>query len=186
MTTDDIYTTLLTFGRARILERFRPDCCIASTRIAIEVLRRFGIRAKPAPCQVYIATLPLFERLQKQSFTGKFQPGEHSVGIGYGVPAGTRPGFDGHLVAVTDDSLIDLSLDQASRPHKGIVLLPQRIPFSGFPLSGTIGQCVVCYTQLNNYDYIQAPDWCKRPELFDEIADEIVSEIKCPSQFQNA
>ena len=45
---------LIEVGRPLILQYWRPDSCIASTRIAVEVLRANGHRARPMAVEAYI------------------------------------------------------------------------------------------------------------------------------------
>ncbi|HWN96914.1 MAG TPA: hypothetical protein VNT99_17935 [Methylomirabilota bacterium] len=132
-----IYTGLLTYGRGRILRNFARDSCIASTRVALLVLHRFGIRAVAMPCKVKVFNPMYWKRIREGvSDISKHLPGEWSVGIGYGYGP-TQPGrmaFNGHLVAVTDPSrgvMVDLSIDQISRPNKGIFFQPLAGTFDG-------------------------------------------------------
>ena len=47
-----VLQVLIQVARPIILERYTADCCIESTSIAIEVLRRFGAEAVPLPVSV--------------------------------------------------------------------------------------------------------------------------------------
>lgn len=141
---------------------FRPDCCIAATRIACGVIGRLGLPVHPQPTRLLVYTWPLWKRLDQ--WDGTFREGEYSVGIGFGGDKRksdpTWKGYDGHLVAISQGRIIDLSFGQASRPHKGINLPPAvAIPDVNFPVRGTLNGCVVEYQKHINPKFSEAPDW---------------------------
>jgi hypothetical protein len=85
------------------------DHCILFTRIAVDVCRERGVRAKALPVSVEI--------------TAAADP-EASILLGF---EGQRPAdapddvWDGHLVAILDGRLlVDLSIDSIVRPELGV------------------------------------------------------------------
>src|SRR5271169_6020058 len=100
-------------GRQEIRKRFGLTSCIASTRIIIDVFKRYGIVSKP----LAVRTIASY--------------GDYAVALGSadgtsGKPAIWNGGVDGHLVAVIPDKhlLVDGSLDQVNFSQCGIGELP--------------------------------------------------------------
>jgi len=99
--------------------------CVASTRIAIEVLKKFNISARPLPVRVQaynaVAQRLLEEGKREQIMTSNTA---WSIGLGYDTRK-LKHGFPGHLVSyVIDRYLLDLTIDQLSRPEKHMTLSP--------------------------------------------------------------
>jgi len=126
MTVEEILKVYTRIARPIILEYFRKDSCIASTRITIEVFSRLGFKAIPFACHVQIFNdkfREIFEREKHWPTKGEMEKwitqGAWSIGFGYGDHKGER--YIGHLVAIVENKyLIDSSIDQAERPHKEI------------------------------------------------------------------
>jgi hypothetical protein len=147
-------------------------CCILHTRIAVDVLRELDVRARPMAMRV-MAGNASWRGLCKQ--LGRYpQPDEWTaetwcLGIGYGAdPRAERPGYDGHVIAVVNDRWgLDLTLDQASRPQKGMRFSPHFWQVSPEFLRGeehdalsTSEGSVVVYQALpEERGFLTAPDW---------------------------
>ena len=128
----DVIAALMKVARPVIRTTFRQDSCIPSTRIGIDVLAYFGLKAVPMPLFMLIyndEAMKLIEggkaaQLQELMHSrGPDEPGgPWSVGVGAEIA--NSSGWAGHLVVGLPEYrvLIDLSIDQASRPHKGIDL----------------------------------------------------------------
>jgi hypothetical protein len=94
-----------------------------------------------------------------------------ALGIGFGRDdRQERPGWDGHLVAILESTvLVDLTLDQASRPEKNIVLHPgwSVVPTS-FLAGRDMAQCDmngsrVSYSAMPaDRSFTSAGDWTAR------------------------
>lgn len=108
---------------------FKRDTCVFASWTGREVLRRFGIQAKPVAVRAIVANAIAWEakdgdikRIMDEA------PPEGGWTLGLGVPAGDpAPGrWSGHLVltARNPDVFLDLTIDQANRPEKGIVFEP--------------------------------------------------------------
>jgi hypothetical protein len=185
---------LLTEGRATILRRFHADSCVASTRVVIEVLDYFGIRAKPQPVRLRIFN-PEATRLVAAGV--ELLPEHKDAGAWIVEVEGTgrmtagadgRRRWDGHLVAVAinpagPDVAIDLSLDQASRPQRNIRLEPTSFvlpdgwrdrPF-GIEQNG----CTIAYTAIDSGNW-RAGDWTER-NRWSPAAAEIIRNIRTRS-----
>lgn len=133
----DLLTALVDLGRPIILENFKPDSCIVSTRIGLDVLAYFGIRGKEYPVSVLIFNAEAAQILQEtQDFQAVAEAtharavdepgGPWTIGLGAPDLPALRPdgtsGWPGHLVIGLPQwrVVVDLSLDQVSRPHKNL------------------------------------------------------------------
>src|SRR5206468_2721723 len=141
-----------------ILRAFRPDSCIASTAVAIDVLERFGLKSQALAVEVSVFNLPFVEHLRREGTLPQTpddvrrwqQAGCHAVDIDRKLK---RPGgWSGHLVAIAADRwLVDLSIDQVNRPQQGILLAPLAWPVKKAFLRGQqpqsidVGQVVLRY-----------------------------------------
>ena len=113
--------------------RYRPDCCIAATRITVDALRGLGFQVEPVVvhCQVFNAVywnwLLAHGRwpADMEEAQALVDAGAHSVDIGNPRDQQQPGGWVGHLVALVEGCLlIDLSLGQATRPAKQMYLPP--------------------------------------------------------------
>ncbi len=162
-----------------IAESFRPDCCIAATRVAVHVLTRLGFLAKPQPSQLMVYTRKLWHRVENNTFDYPFLHGEWSVGVGFDPETG-KQGYIGHLVAMCKAPrskpmfLVDLSLGQASRPKKGIVLPPAIFTHKN---KLNINKCVLLYKPIDNPKFTESLDW-KEEWRTDPIIEELLGIIK--------
>lgn len=124
-----------------------------------------GFSVKPQPTQLMVFTRKLWRRVESNTFDRPFLHGEYSVGVGYDPETGEQ-GYVGHLVALVAEPagaktvfLVDLSLGQAARPKKGIVL-PPAIFLAGSKLN--INHCVLMYKPVDNLKFLESPDWTDR------------------------
>jgi hypothetical protein len=114
-----------------MLEYFNRRSCIAATRIGIDVLDYFGVKAEPLPLFVLVMNgeaLDLLGEGMSQAELGvemrKYGPDEPGGpwSIGVGAVIENSPDWAGHVVIAVpnEGALLDLAIDQASRPHKGL------------------------------------------------------------------
>lgn len=140
---DDRLTVLLRVlidaGRPLILTKFERTSCLASTRVAVDYLAAFGYTARPLSVEAMLwnrAALAVYERTGSwdevariaRTYTVEQPGGPWSVGIGHGDGVG-------HVVAwlPTERLFVDLSLDQASRPQKGLATEPVVVNVADVP-----------------------------------------------------
>lgn len=106
-----------------MLKTLRPDSCVLASRVAIDVLSHYGYAASPHPVAIMASNDVRWQAMQ----SGRDGPWVDKAG-GYSVGVGRLPTSNEtrHLVVVVPAQLkmIDLSLDQFSRPEKGIPLQP--------------------------------------------------------------
>lgn len=185
-----ILRALRKYARPKILKCFNADSCIATTKVAVDVLNHFGYHAKPQPVRVLIYNWKLYSRLN--TFDGIFREGEWSVGLGFEGGKTITQGvgaYAGHLVALLErekgDYIIDLSLDQASRPHKDIHLEPsvwylpkqwRNNEDSDIKVVLKGDKSSLIYYPIHNDDYLKSPNWT---ELYQTrpIVDNLISII---------
>lgn len=183
---------LVELGRPVILSRWRSDSCVASTAIGMKVLRRFGIESYPLPVQmgayneVFLEMLEGLGNLQEEPAPDVQQYWLERGAWSIEVDEDASDGI-GHLVLSTKRHLIDLSLDQASRPHKGIVLEPHacEVPNSfheGEAFGTTINRTLVIYRKNpTRRAFLESPDWTddsRHESTVDEIVRMITKQIE--------
>ncbi len=178
---------LLAEARPLILDVAVARSCVGSTRVAVDYLRECGVRARPLSARLRVyspaytallcaATLDEgcaaeLHRLTRNTET-LASAGLWSIGIGYSREADDvipERGWDGHLVCVVEDrAILDLSLDQASRPAHLIELGPTIVPSTCSWLRGEVAGevvengCLLAYTaQPNDRSYLAGRDWCE-------------------------
>ena len=175
-----IVAALLELARPELLRVFRRDSCIASTRVALDVLKTFGIAARPLSVKAVVYNAPYAARLElgmplpesaEEMACWVREDGAWSVGVGFPNPDAPRvDGWPGHLVAVTERHLLfDLALDQASRPAHGLRLGPLAVPASAAFLAGHVplvarraGIRVEYLACPKDLTYRLTPDWRDR------------------------
>lgn len=162
-----IVKALLDIARPEILRHYRPDSCIGSTRIGIDVLAYFGVGSRPLPVEA-----TLFNRGgMKAAMEGRMCEGDE-WGVGLGVDDDSCQ--VGHLVILLDEpvrdepdqvTFVDLSLDQADRPQKGIYAAPAVFTGSAKFLVGDIwlefpqSWGLIGYRRSANETYKTSPNW---------------------------
>lgn len=131
MSDADIVAALTKVARPVILREFEARSCIASTRIGIDALKYFGINALPIPLRIMIFNSEALEMLQAgkdldeiRTETLKYMAtdpgGPWTMAVGAEIE--NSDGWAGHLVVGLPQMrlLVDLSIDQAHRPLKGL------------------------------------------------------------------
>lgn len=171
--TERVIKLLLEKARPEILKEFREDSCIASTAAGVDVLTYFNILAKALPVRTTVFNGAFAARIDAGQPWPKadeikrwtVEDGSYSVGIGYGTQ---QPGkWAGHLAILAENIyLIDLSIDQASRPRYNIELKPLCVEVDDNFISGrspcvfNCGDCIIKIEhQAGNDGYQFSPDW---------------------------
>ena len=116
---EQVVETLKGYGRQRILEDYRPDSCIVSAKIAVRVFDHYQVKAKALPCRV-LAYNPTFVKAIHDGTAKLDTPVNDQPEGCYAV------GSDEHLVVYIAEppGILDLTLDQLSRPDHGIKVEP--------------------------------------------------------------
>lgn len=116
--------------REACVEGFDKDSCIAATRVGLDVLGHFGVAAAPLTVEAEVFNAIQIQLLRERGGPPKdwkeagewMRQGAWAHGIGTRESRG-REGWPGHLVMIVGErQLVDLSIGQANKPEKGIVL----------------------------------------------------------------
>lgn len=177
-------------ARPIILTRFRRDSCIASTAISIKVLQHFGIHAWALPVHMTAFNQTYIEMMEKlQGREGDEVPVEEQQ---YWLDRGAwsievEDSSVGHVVACTKKVLIDMSIDQATRPAKNIFLEPLTMElrpgfFEGELNFTEMNETLVAY-QANpgRTTFLESKDWTdalRHDRLVDEIIEVMEKEMR--------
>jgi hypothetical protein len=165
----DLFKALSVLIPAGIQAEFgRYDCCILSTRVAIEIAAYFGVHVRPMPVRVVLLNAAFAKHLDEgDGDVRKWADidGSHSVGIGLGFHDGQDRHnlWNGHLIAASPDYFADFAIQQAERPAKGIITGPAVI----CPVTENARWRVVeaesgteiQYERTRDTTYLRSPDW---------------------------
>lgn len=134
---DVILGGLLKYVREPMLASgFGLDSCIASTRIALDILEHFGVEAEPMPLAIFLLNEEAIqivesggtlEDIKEQTLKYDISHVGGPWSIGLGAAGDKRANrWAGHLVAALPQHkmLVDLSADQVARPQKDMPLEP--------------------------------------------------------------
>lgn len=180
------------FSRFALLSRddVIRESCIASTKITQEVLRAIGVHSRPLVVSVNIFNQPMARRLAAGQVpipgnAGRWFEEDGSWSVGVAHDADPQPGaFSAHMTLIADNRfLVDSSLDQMSRPHRGINLAPVVIRFATseaaakFTQGGAAnregtendeGTVIIYEAHPNDRSYRDSNDWKKWQERYAE------------------
>jgi hypothetical protein len=163
-------TEIMLASRESVLEEFRKQSCIATTRVIIDVCAYFGIKASPMAVSVIAFTKTAWAQDGDGAPVSEWPDDRYSVGIGFRSRLGHKltKDWDGHLVAVTDKWMLDGSLDQISRPEHSLSLCPLAIDVPpGW--DGTLYRqdgVVITYQPLSDLTWRTSRNWSRRlPEI---------------------
>ena len=124
-------------GRKVILSCLSRRSCIASVRVTVECLKRFGVAVRPVAVRFLLEIPDL-----KLMYTSGLSPEEIVKAQGaesfLSLPAGDGGGWNGHLVAAGNGFLIDPSFDQglAAFGETGKIMVDAPPMAAVFPLQG--------------------------------------------------
>lgn len=165
---DLIAAALVGVGRPLVLARYGLDSCIVSTRISIAVFEHFGYLAEPCPVRVAIANPQLVAGIAAGvdiNERATWPVGAWTVGLGLLAD----PAKGGHLVALSETVMVDLTLDQANRPEHRIALQPRAFRVTPEFAAGeaemqfVVNGCAVAYRRVDEREWWKAsPNWSRR------------------------
>lgn len=181
-------------ARPIILDSFSADSCIVSTRAAVEVLAAYGFTPEPVQVTALVmnraATMAVdrwgFERASQimSRYSAEERGGPWVVGVGFASGDDRPMRWPGHLIAAVTDGdddtwLVDLSLDQAARPHKRLVVEPlaAQVPTGwgdGVALALPDGGVVQYRHAAHSADHTTSPNW----DLDEDVVAETVARVR--------
>lgn len=183
-----VWVALEEVGRPELLRVASRDSCVASSRLVQEVLSYFGWRAKCqramlVACNARFQELMLAERIRWDERLPDWAVEEGAWALGMGSPPGMREGV-GHVVCLSGAWLMDLSLDQASRPERRMTLEPTLIQLQyregelqarGMTEEG----CLLMWRVFDDQSWRGlSPDWTKWHQRYGFIAGKVIRAIK--------
>src|SRR5262249_46198670 len=92
MEREKVIAGLLRYGRPAILEHYRVDSCLASARVAVEVLHPFAIPAQPLVVSTIAFNKAAYAHVEKGDLEGgkrsmeEFYSIDGSWSVGIGLP----------------------------------------------------------------------------------------------------
>lgn len=160
--------------RRELLYHLVPESCIETSRIVQLLLKEAGFAARVVPVQARIANAAAAHLIRRNDFEALRGGANGAYMVILGAPGKPQSGhWAGHLAVYCQGLLIDASVDQASRPEKGI-LLPQPVAFDVGPTflepGGRIvmenGELVIEYVHRpKNTRFLRTPAWRQAPTL---------------------
>jgi hypothetical protein len=164
--------------------------CIISSAVLHRVLTLLGMKSQPLSVRVIAYNKPMMELLKEgkhplpQTVEEMDKIGGWSVGVGYGDP---NPGcWPGHLAVRVGNTLIDITIDTASRPNKNMVINEPLISigvsedfFTGKEdlwLTDENGILLIYRAFPDDDSYKVSPNWCgkKHAPVKDMIVERII------------
>lgn len=179
---------LVTRGREVMLEEFAAASCVASCRVARELLRAYGVGARALQVEATVYNAAYATALEEGSDPAAAE-GARAVQLGADGAKG-----DGrhplHVALVLEDGLLDPSLDQADRPAKDIAVGPSFFPWpsdadrDAFLTGATVlwkrqDGLAVTYRVRRSRFFEDSPNWGRRDRaLVQRMVGRMVREIR--------
>lgn len=135
---EQVIEALVVIARPLVVQTYRVDSCILSTKIAVEVCRRLGVRAQALAVELIAAVEG--NTWRHSAIGANSSEDRFHVRLGTGSEDSPWSGRAGHIVALLDNSrlLLDLSLDQVSSLSHGLILTPRAFPVEKAMVKGAI------------------------------------------------
>lgn len=139
-----VWQGLVDIGRPEMLRVASVNSCIPAARLCQEVLTKFGMPSKCYQAFMVAANEKFMElmhagRISWDESLPDWAVEEGAWALGMGAQPNDPKDDPGHVVCVTGRWMLDLALDQASRPEKNITLVPAliRLDYHGKNLGGS-------------------------------------------------
>lgn len=164
----DAIVRALGFIQRPIQAEYGPSACILATRVAVDVLRAHGVRVQPVAVHVEVFNPAYVEHIERGEHEAiETDPRCWSAQLGFTGEEQGDDRVDMHVVAVVEDRLLlDLTLDQCSRPEHDVVLTPGIFEglspefARGEPKSYPVHGCSVVYeAHPEEKGFLASPYW---------------------------
>lgn len=112
----------------KVVGNVAPNACILGARVASEILSYFGVRHQVLVARVIAVNDLMLSHMEQGTDPIDFSPSAWSVAIGFPDNHRSRPnlpvqpGFNGHVVILTDNFYLDLTASQMNRPFRKILV----------------------------------------------------------------
>lgn len=148
---------------------YTGDHCINGSRVAVEVLRNFGIRATPISVRMMVFNRTAFELHVAGVPVGAWPDWAWSVGVDPALGMSALGRWNGHLICEGRGWTLDLSAGQFHRPGRihapGPVWVPHNLPRDGSTqmFTDARGQVICLGREPTNDGWRTAPGWQLTP-----------------------
>lgn len=179
---EDILRRFASVAREEIRREYIAASCVPATWVTVEVLRRLGVTAEPREVVAsvgngtYVALWQRYGPPKTRELLDHWTNdlGADIIGIGHDRLDG---GIGGHLIAtISDELVVDASLDQAASLLKGAEIPPVVI----FPIDPRLlRKGIIRYVSSELFieyvdrptitDYRASPDWGSTPEALGAV-----------------
>lgn len=173
-----VVTKLTDIWRQIYVPKLVPNACVLSSRVASEVLTYFGIQHDVVPVCAYAINEKMHEHWRNKTPISMWEDDAYSVGISpdavltnNGIDRREPHGFEGHLIVITNNHLLDLSALQFHRPQHNIFVdgpilatktAVETVSFGEHELVRIIlEQGLLFYENLRTNKYLKSNDWRK-------------------------
>ena len=117
----DVVSVLINDWLDNIGAQIAVNSCIAASTTAVEVLRYFDIPAEAVACDVAFSNAEAWELFERHVPNELWPDSAWSVGSAH-EQINDDNGYNGHVVLLVADMLIDITAPQYHRPKKGIII----------------------------------------------------------------
>jgi len=176
--------------RRKVAPHVKDNSCILAARLGVQALQSWGIKCREVPIELNVSN--------QQGWKDRHKPLEQWHPDSWAVGAGRRPkqvwitpdpfqkGYDGHLVILTDEHLIDLTVTQCNRPSKNIVAAgPLIVKLSameiidGYFTTQLLEGVYSCVPDDGNTAYKTSHDWIEAWRRFSRVVYQDMTESLC-------
>jgi hypothetical protein len=142
---------------------FDSSHCINGTKVVVDVLRHYGVPVEAAQVDVMVFNQAGWDCYQQLIPVERWPKTGWSVGVTEGRKmAFTGDRWDGHLVALTERRVTDISARQFRRPEHGIaidaVTFPAVLSYGGW-WHVQKDQTHAVYRRVRSREWRNAPGW---------------------------
>jgi hypothetical protein len=173
---------------ALLMKKNNLQCSVTATRVIYDVLTKLHFKVKPMAVEA---------RVYNPLYTQKLRPPENdeeankwleegcwSVILGDLVPKAANK-WPGHLVAIINDvCIMDLTIVQAYRPDKNVIVNPVFAEINEAFIQGDIqrgvmnNDCLIVYQAVPyNQDWLKSRDWADKKAV-ENIEKDVLEEIR--------
>lgn len=149
---------------------YQPDHCINGSRVAVEVLRRAGIKARPMSVRFMLFNRFGWDMYSRAIDVDKWPPHAWSLGVSESNEPERAMKWHGHLMVEGEGFTLDMSARQFARPglieSPSPLLVPIELPTDGgwAVLTDEHQQVLIMNRWPENKAWRHAPGWLRPPD----------------------
>jgi hypothetical protein len=145
---------------------FDNSHCINGTKVVVETFHHYGVEAEATQVDVSVFNRTGWECYQRDISLETWPKHAWSVGVyeGQGTHVPTGPNrWNGHLVALTGEDVVDISARQFQRPDRGIAIdaltFRGEVPYEGWCHVDVHNQTHVLYRRVRSLKWKSTRGW---------------------------